>query len=92
MEGLQNKEICPHCGQDHDKNLDELTDFANAAASSFTNEAFPLIWKDAKEDIKEMKKRDIAENMFYTGAVQMLVAFLSIPHEKLEEESKAFKE
>lgn len=92
MEELQNKEVCPFCKQVHDKDLDNLTELAEILASSFTDEAFPLIWKDAKEDIKEMKKRQIAEEMFYMGSVQMLTSFLTAMHDIPELMDKKKKE
>ena len=82
MEEPNNKEVCPHCKQVHDMELDSLTEFATTMASSFTEHAFPEIWKDVKRDSKELNKRELAQNMFYTGATQMLVAFVSIMHQE----------
>ena len=58
-----------------------MTNFAMLMAGSFTEVAFPELWKDAKKDVKEMSKHEIAEQMFYTGATQMLTAFLSTMHD-----------
>ena len=72
---------CQQCGQIHDQELDDMTDLAMLMATSFTEIAFPEIWKDVKEDIKQMSKKDIAQQMFYTGATQMLATFLSTMHD-----------
>lgn len=71
---------CSQCGQKHDEQLDEMTDLAILLAGSFSEIAFPELWKEAKEDIKELSKREIAEQMFYTGAVQMLTTYLTTIH------------
>ncbi len=82
----QHKSICPHCEQEHDEELDELTDFAATMAEEFTEHAFPKIWKQTKRDLKEMGKRDIAQTMFYTGATQMLAVFMQMTHDFPQEE------
>jgi hypothetical protein len=81
MATKQQDKACPQCGQTHDKELDNMTDLAVLMAESFTTVAFPELWKDAKEDIKQMSKHELAKEMFYTGAVQMLTAFLSTMHD-----------
>jgi len=76
------KPVCPHCGQVHDETLDNLTDIAGILATSFKKEAFPMIWKDVKKNMKEMKRKEIAEEMFHIGATQMLTAFIAQLHDE----------
>lgn len=82
----QHKSPCPQCGQVHDEDLEALADLAASLAEQFTDEAFPVIWKEAKQDIKEMGKRDIAQTRFFTGATQMLAAFMRMSHHVPPEE------
>lgn len=88
MDEIEDNDVCPDCGIKHERNLDGLTEFASNVASDFTDVAFQKIWKDAKKEIKEMKKREIAEEMFYTGATQMLTAFIHTMEKDIPKEIK----
>ena len=46
--------------------MDEL--IPENLTNSLVGEAFPDVWKERKEELKAMSKRDLAEEMFGTGA------------------------
>ena len=46
--------------------MDEL--IPENLTNSLVEEAFPDVWKERKEELKAMSKRDLAEEMFGTGA------------------------
>tara|TARA_Y100000310_G_C20153967_1_gene566055 strand:+ start:193 stop:453 length:261 start_codon:yes stop_codon:yes gene_type:complete len=52
---------CIHCGGDHE--MDEIS----AAAEEFADTYFEHIWKQGKSDLKDMSKREVAEQMYYLG-------------------------
>jgi hypothetical protein len=56
----------------------ELAVLAELLAGSFTTNTFPKLWAKSQENVKCMKKKDVAHEMFYAGASQMLNAFLEI--------------
>ena len=75
-------EICPECGEPFDKhdfdkfNDKDLEKFSEDMAKGFTKEAYPQIRKDEKEELKEMSRRDVCEEMFFRGAVEMLYSYI----------------
>ena len=55
--------------------MDEL--IPENLTNSLVEEAFPDVWKERKEELKAMSKRDLAEEMFGTGvyiAIQQMLA------------------
>lgn len=76
METTENKIACPHCGQEHQEDIDQRATFAATMAEHFTEHAFPVIWTDIKEDAKDMSRKEMSKLMFYTGATQMLATFI----------------
>ena len=61
-------DICPHCGQSH--NFTD-PDFEQAA-DNFTDLFFDEVWREGKQEIKEMSKKEIAEQMYYLGVLHSL--------------------
>jgi hypothetical protein len=85
MEENNDKEeikFCPECGDilsesDSDKLQDEeLTKFCEDIARGFTDNAFSQIWRDEKEELKEMNRKDLCQEMFFRGAVMMLYSYI----------------
>ena len=72
-----NKDICPDCGQIHDEKFEEL---AEIMAETFTTHAFPVIWKELKNKTKEMTKKELAEEMFHLGAIEILKTHFNQMH------------
>lgn len=59
---------------------------AEVLAVNFVQYAFPELWKRARNSVEEKEKEDIAKEMFYAGASQMLLRFLeSISEEDSKE-------
>jgi DNA repair exonuclease SbcCD ATPase subunit len=53
--------VCPNCGKHHEElSIDNM-------AEEFTDAIFPQIWKDSKKKLKEMSKKEIAEQMYFLG-------------------------
>jgi hypothetical protein len=57
-----------------------LEKFADEIADNFAtmmvNEAFPKIWSDKKEDLKELSKKDLSKEMFGAGVYMGVQAFV----------------
>lgn len=65
--------------------MDEL--IPENLTNSLVEEAFPDVWKERKVELKAMSKRDLAEEMFGTGAyiaIQQMLATIK----KAEEDEK----
>lgn len=60
--------ICPHCGQNHA--LEDI-DFEQAA-EEFTDAFFGNIWKESKEELKEMSRKEVAEQMYFLGILHYM--------------------
>ncbi len=57
---------CKKCGKIHE--IDDLTHFAE----SYTNEFFPKIWKESKKELKNMSKKEVAEQMYFLGVMHFM--------------------
>jgi len=65
--------------------MDEL--IPENMTNALVKEAFPDVWKERKEELKAMSKKDLAEEMFGTGAyiaIQQMLATMK----KAEEDEK----
>ena len=58
----------PGCDHDHNQGHSEI----EKIAAEFTEGNFPKLWEHSKKEIKELSKKDIAQQMFFTGAATML--------------------
>ena len=67
----------PDCNHDHGHEEIEKV------AAKFTDENFPRLWEHSKKEIKELSKKDIAQQMFFTGAAMILEA---LQHQQQDEE------
>ena len=57
----KNNFSCPDYGKKHE--FDKFT----LPAESFSNEFFPNIWKEGKNELKNMSKKEVAEQMYFLG-------------------------
>jgi hypothetical protein len=49
--------------------MDKMEEFIpESLTNSLVDEAFPDVWKEKKEELKAMSKRDLAQEMFAVGA------------------------
>jgi hypothetical protein len=68
-----------------DMPLEEVTDeIADKFATMMVNEAFPKIWSEKKEDLKELSKKDLSKEMFGAGVYFGIQAFM----DSMQEEKK----
>ena len=58
------EKICPHCGQNH--GIEDID--LEQAAEDFADAFFGEVWGQGKEELKEMSKKEIAEQMYFLGA------------------------
>jgi hypothetical protein len=60
-----------------DAPLEELADeVADKFAAMMVTEAFPKIWSEKKEDLKELSKKDLSKEMFGAGVYMEIQAFM----------------
>ena len=71
---IEKETKCKECGKIH-KNED-FSDLAEV----FVDEVFPMIWKQGKSDLKEMSKKEVAEQMYFLGVKH----FMQEVHHNLE--------
>ncbi|MBN2423163.1 hypothetical protein JXB41_08120 [Candidatus Woesearchaeota archaeon] len=62
----------------------ELDSFHELIVNSMVEEVFPKLWKDRKKELKELSKKELAEEMFGCGAYLALSNILSQSTEKKE--------
>jgi len=65
-----------------------LLNFATITADSMTNDVFPKFWNDAKNEVKDLSKKGLAEEMFHAGAVNMLYGYLKLTEEMSKKNNK----
>lgn len=71
-----NKDVCPECGKMHNYNDDSLLELARLSAEPFTDKTFPDFWQVRKEELKQLTKKEIAEEAFFSGAMSMLHTYM----------------
>ena len=67
-----------NCNHDHEH------DPMQQLAEDFTKQNFPLLWNEHKKQLKEMSKKEIAEQMFFSGASMILNSVQQKPNESEE--------
>ena len=66
---MKNKQIhnesCPHCGQTHQKEMEDRKEVIKIMAKKFTDELFKTFWKDQKEQLEILSKKELSEEVFF---------------------------
>lgn len=70
--------------------MDEL--IPENLTNSLVKEAFPDVWKERKDELKAMSKRDLAEEMFGTGAYIAIQQMLATMKKAEEDENNPKKQ
>ena len=70
--------------------MDEL--IPENLTNSLVEEAFPDVWKERKEELKAMSKRDLAEEMFGAGVYIALQQMLATMKKAEEDENNPKKQ
>ncbi len=74
-----------NCNHDHGH------DPMQQLAEDFTKQNFPVLWNEHKKQLKEMSKKEIAEQMFFSGA-SMILNSVQQTHEKSENNKEKSEE
>jgi hypothetical protein len=83
----ENEKICPQCGQIHDLEEDDL----NQVAEDFTESVFEKIWSENKEELRDMSKKELAEQMYFLGVLHYMKSLEAITGHMLEDIFKDIK-
>jgi len=75
----KDKEICPSCNQVHEE--DNLHELSVITADSMVKEVFPKFWNDVKNQVKDLSKKELAKEMFRSGAINMLYGYMRLMNE-----------
>ncbi len=81
-----NKEVCPSCNEVHEE--DELHALSVMTADSMVKEVFPKFWNDAKNQVKDLGKKELAEEMFRSGAINMLYGYMKLMNKISDRQDK----
>ena len=85
-------DVCPECGEEFDKSEDLISitlpknlkgKIPKKFAETLVEEIFPSIWNDKKDELKQMSRKEVCEEMFYAGALLSLGKFLDVDSETL---------
>ena len=87
MEEENNNVICPKCGEPFEKH--NIAELAEMTAAGITNQEFPNIWSKKKQELKQMSKKELAEEMYFAGAFDMFSSFHGMI-EKIKEEQDRY--
>ena len=92
------KHMCYECFITHEPSDEEMKDVhvdipkdklsevsASSMADRMVEEAFPEMWSNKKEELKEMSKKELAEEMFGAGVYLGVKTFMDMM-KKMEEE------
>ena len=67
---------------------DSLHTLATMTAASFMREVFPKFWNDAKNQVKDLSRKDLAEEMFHAGAINILYGYMKLMNTIAKKEEK----
>ncbi len=67
---------------------DSLHTLATMTAASFIKEVFPKFWNDAKDQVKDLNRKDLAEEMFHAGAINILYGYMKLMNTIAKKEEK----
>jgi len=70
---------------------DFIEETANRMVNKMIDEVFPKLWSERKNELKEMSKKDLAYDMFGTGAYIALSTLMKLLHQKEVKEQKEAK-
>jgi hypothetical protein len=71
--------------------MDKISDtIADKLASVMTNETFPGIWSERKEELKACSKKDLAKEMFGAGVYLGILAYMD-SMEEMDQREKIIK-
>ena len=68
---------------DHEHKHDPIQN----VAAEFTEQHFPIIWDEHKTKLKELSKKELAEQMFFSGTAMILNA-VQQDHKAMVEQQK----
>ena len=82
----ENRLICPECGEPlgEDREFDKKEDFIKHLADNYTDHVFEHFWNDKKKELKQLSKKEIAEEAFFQSIANFLHNF--IPDKKKEKD------
>ena len=80
--------ICPECGEplsEHMEEFESKEEFINSISNSYVDSVFEDFWNDRKKDLKQLSKREIAEEAFFQSITNFLHNY--IPDKQKEKDS-----
>jgi hypothetical protein len=73
MDDATNKEVCPHCGERHqEERFDTKEELVQFMATMMTKDMFEDLWKHQKKELKALPKKELAQEIFFQAAAQIL--------------------
>ncbi len=78
------EERCTDCGEVHEE-IKDPREIANHIADSFAEECFEHFWEEMKNELKQLSKKELAEEVFNQAVSGFIVASLAM---KEDEENK----
>ncbi|HLD15312.1 MAG TPA: hypothetical protein VJB94_01910 [Candidatus Nanoarchaeia archaeon] len=73
---------CENC------NGNEFNEFLENFVEGFADSTFDYIWSQVKPNTREMKKREVARDLYSLGAAQMFIVFMNMAEMKENFEEK----
>ena len=80
--------ICPECGEplsEHMEEFESKEEFIDSISNSYVDSVFEDFWNDRKKDLKQLSKREIAEEAFFQSITNFLHNY--IPDKQKEKDS-----
>jgi competence CoiA-like predicted nuclease len=74
----ENKFICPECGEPigESKEFDTKEEFIDYSANAYTDHVFEHFWQDKKNKLKQLSKKEVAEEAFFQSIANFLHNFI----------------
>ena len=80
----EHKEKCTDCGEIHEE-IKDPREIAGHIASSFTEECFSDFWEEMRGELKQLSKKELAQEVFFQAVSGFITASLA---QREEEENR----
>jgi hypothetical protein len=86
-ENREEELMCPECGKplsEHNKKFESKKEFIEGVSNSYVDSVFEDFWSQRKNDLKQLSKKEVAEEAFFESIANFLHNF--IPDKQTSEE------
>ena len=85
----EKEEKCTDCGEVHEE-IKDPQEIAGHIADSFTEECFEHFWERVKNELKQLSKKELAEEVFNQAVSGFILASLAMKEDEMNKVRESF--